>query len=264
MRYLNLFENFEIINENKMWYKTIPEILNWLKEKSKLTWVLLDTETTGLRGPNKEQITQISAVICEYNFKDNKFTEIGEFDEKIKLTSYTKANFDEPGDNTKWVLGFNRYGSGNYKYKEEEQTIDNFFDFLEEFKPCLLVAQNATFDMRMLGGRYKHKIEDEVFDTKMLIQLYYLPLIQTLAEQDNEYKKLVEEIGTSDRDNGLISSSMSKIGPALNINMNGYHDALTDCRLMSQMYIKIVDLLKEYKHIDISKYQIERIKTYRK
>lgn len=72
--------------------------------------------------------------------------------------------------------------------------------------------------------------------------------------------KLAEE----PRDNGLISSSMSKIGPVLNVNMQGYHDALTDCRLMMQMYQKMVDILKQNKRIDIMKYQVDRIKTLRK
>jgi exonuclease I len=74
---------------------------------------------------------------------------------------------------------------------------------------------------------------------------------------------MVDFIGTSTRDNGLISSSMSKVGPALGINMSGYHDAITDCRITIQMYQKIVDLLDQHKNVDISKYQTERIKSIR-
>jgi hypothetical protein len=115
----------------------------------------------------------------------------------------------------------------------------------------------------MLAGRYGHKINNEVFDTKMLIQLYFLPLIQKLAETDTKYKEMVNTIGISARDNGLISSSMSKIGPATGVVMTGYHDALTDCRITIQMYQRIVDLLKQHQNVDISKYQIERIKAIR-
>lgn len=262
--YFDKVDDIEPIKENKMWYKTIPEILKWLKEKSKMPWVLLDTETTGLGGPKNEQLTQISAIVCQYDFKTNTFKELGQFDEKIKLTSYTKAKYNEPGDRTKWVLGFNRYGSGGYKYKEEQDTIDRFFEFISQYEPCLLVAQNAQFDMQMLGGRYSNKIKNEVFDTKALIQLYFLPLLQKLAEKDPKYKEMIDFIGTSSRDNGLISSSMSKIGPVLNVNMQGYHDALTDCRLMMQMYQKMVDILKQNKRVDIMKYQVDRIKTLRK
>jgi exonuclease I len=97
----------------------------------------------------------------------------------------------------------------------------------------------------------------------MLIQLYFLPLLQKLAETDVTYQKMVDFIGTSTRDNGLISSSMSKVGPALGINMSGYHDALSDVKITIKMYQRILDLLNKYISTDISKYQIERIKSIR-
>jgi DNA polymerase III epsilon subunit-like protein len=196
-------------------------------------------------------------------FKSNNFNEIGQFDEKIKLTKDTKSKYNEPEDRTKWVLGFNHYGSGGYKYKDEEGVVNDFFEFVSDYEPCLLVAQNAAFDMAMLSGRYGHKIKNEVFDTKMLIQLYFLPLLQKLAETDKKYKKMIDFIGTSPRDGGLISSSMSKIGPVLNINMSNYHDAITDCKITIQMYQGIIDLLKKYQDVDIMKYQTERIKVIR-
>ena len=54
---------------------------------------------------------------------------------------------------------------------------------------------------------------------------------------------------------------MSKVGPALGINMTNYHDALTDCRITIQMYQKMVDFLKQHQEVDIMKYQTERIKV---
>ena len=251
------------VNENKMWYKTIPEMLNFLKSKSDLPWLWLDTETTGLLGPKHEQLTQVSALATNYDFNFNSFDEIGSFDEKIKLTSEIKTRYNQPDGGNRRILSFNHYGSGGYKYKDERQIVDEFFDWMTEFSPCLLIAQNAGFDMQMLSGRYGHKINNEVLDTKMLIQLYFLPLLQKLAETNPKYKQMVDYIGTSTRDNGLISSSMSKIGPALGINMSGYHDAITDCRITIQMYQKIVDLLDQHKNVDISKYQTERIKSIR-
>ena len=253
----------ESINENKMWYKTIPQILEWLESKSTLPFIWLDTETTGLGGPKQQQLTQVSAIATQYDFKNNNFSEIGTFDEKIKLTDETKSKFDEPEDKTKWVLGFNHYGSGDYKYKNESDIVDDFFKWIDNYSPNILVAQNAGFDMAMLAGRYGHKITNEVLDTKMLIQLYLLPLLQTLSETDTKYQEMIDFIGTSGRDNGLISSSMAKIGPVLGINMTGYHDAITDCRITIQMYQKIVELLKNNQEVDIMKYQAERIKVIR-
>jgi DNA polymerase III epsilon subunit-like protein len=170
------------LNENKMWYKTIPEMLSWLKSKITKPFIFLDTETTGLNGPKKEQLTQVSCLVTECDFGNNTFKELAQFDEKIKLTSDTKSKYNDEGDKTKWVLGFNHYGSGGYKYKDEEMVVNDFFEFISDYEPCLLIAQNAAFDMAMLSGRYGNKIENEVFDTKMLIQLYFLPLLQKLAE----------------------------------------------------------------------------------
>lgn len=261
--YIYFDKNTEELNENKMWYKTIPQILEWLDSKSKMPWIWLDTETTGLGGPKKQQLTQVSAIATQYDFKNNNFSEISTFDEKIKLTDETKSKFDIPGDKTKWVLGFNHYGTGDYKYKDENDIVNDFFKWIENYTPNILIAQNASFDMAMLSGRYGHKIPSEVFDTKMLTQLYLLPLLQTLSETDSKYKEMIDFIGTSTRDNGLISSSMAKIGPVLGINMNNYHDAITDCRITIQMYQKIVELLKNNQEVDIMKYQAERIKVIR-
>ncbi len=261
--YIYFDKKSEEIKENKMWYKTMPEVLEWVESKSKLVWIFLDTETSGLGGPKKQQLTQVSAIATQYDFKSNNFSEISTFDEKIKLTDETKSKFLQPEDKTKWVLGFNHYGSGDYKYKDENDIVDDFFKWIENYSPNILVAQNASFDMAMLSGRYGHKITSEVFDTKMLIQLYFLPLLQTLAETDSKYKEMIDFIGTSTRDNGLISSSMAKIGPVLGVNMMGYHDAITDCRITIQMYQKIIEMLKQNQDIDIMKYQAERIKTLR-
>ena len=252
-----------MINENKMWYKTIPEILNWLESKSEMNWLFLDTETTGLKGPKKDQVTQVSGIVVQYNYSANTFNELDNYDQKINLNTDIKSRYNTPGDTSRRILSFNHYGSGQYKYKNENEVITDFFGWLDNYSPLLLVAQNASFDMGMLSVRSGIKIDYEVFDTKMLIQLYYLPLIQKLAETDVKYKELINFIGTSDRDNGLISSSLSKIGPALGLNMSGYHDALTDCRLTINMYLRIVDFLKKNMSVDIMKYQTERIKSIR-
>jgi hypothetical protein len=262
--YIYFDKKEEEINENKMWYKSIPQILEWLESKSKMPWLFMDVETTGLGGPKMQQLTQVSCIATDYNFNSNSFKELSLFDEKIKLTDDTKSKYTLPSDKTKWVLGFNRYGSGNYKYKNEQDTLDQFFNWIGNYEPCLYIAQNAGFDMSMLAGRYGHKIKNEVFDTKMLIQLYYLPLLQTLSEKDIKYKEIINSIGNSQRDGGLISSSMSKIGPALGINMSGYHDALTDVKITIEMYKKIINFLQNHKNIDIMKYQLERIKVIKK
>ena len=126
-----------LLKENKMWYKNIPEMLNFLRSKSNLPWLWLDTETTGLLGPKHEQLTQVSSLATKYNFSSNTFDEIGSFDEKIKLTSELKTRYNQPDGGNRRILSFNHYGSGGYKYKDERQIVDEFFDWMSEFSPFI-------------------------------------------------------------------------------------------------------------------------------
>lgn len=250
--------------ENKLWYKTIEQFLNYLESLKDNTFVFIDTETTGLKGPKNEQLTQISAI----SINPNNYNNIDKFNQKIKLTDDIKKILDVPtgnGWNRRRVLSFNKYGEKikNQKYLDEEQVLNMFHQWLNKLKNPLLVIQNAEFDMAMLNGRNLKKLKYPVLDTKQIIQLYMIPLYQKLAETNDLYKEKLNKIGTSPRDNGLTSSSMSKWAPEFGINTSGYHDALFDCEMTIEMYKNMIILLNKYKNLDISKYQIERIKSLR-
>lgn len=255
----------QFIKEHKFWGKSIPEFLNWIKEKSDKYWGLIDTETTGLvSDPYEVQITQLSCIVIKYNFDSNTFEEVDTYNKKIKLSDTTLNLMQSPESRIRKVLSFNRYGQKGVNFHDEQETLEDFFQFLKPYDNPLLVIQNAEFDMRFLNTRNSLvKFDNEVLDTKQVAQLFYLPLLQKLSETKQEFKEMVKRIGTSDRDNGLISSSLSKIGPALGIDMSGYHDSLIDCRLMAEMFTKMISFLKQHQDVDITKYQIERIKTKR-
>lgn len=247
------------ILEHKFWGKSNKDLLEWLNIKSKHEFIFLDVETTGLPSDSYEvQLTQISCIVTEYNFESNSFNEIDQFNQKIKLTDKTKSLLNK--SRIKKVLSFNRYGGYN-KYFKENDVLSSFLDFISKYEGSNFIIQNASFDMRYLNSRSDIKFKNEVIDTKQILQLFYIPTLQALAETDHKYQEVISKIGTSDRDSGLISSSMSKIGPALGINMSGYHDALVDCRLMMSMIQKIIQFLKDHKDVNIKKFQMERIKT---
>lgn len=255
----------EFIKEHKLWGKSNSDFLNWLKSKSNKYFVLVDTETTGLReDPYEVQLTQVSCVVSKYNFDTNSFEEVETYDKKIKLTSDTLSLMKDPSSRIKKVLSFNHYGKKDIEYHDEQTTLSDFYEMLSKYDNPILVIQNAEFDMTFLNTRNPIvKFDNEVLDTKQIAQLFYLPTLQKLAESDEKYNEIISKIGKSNRDNGLISSSLSKIGPALGINMRGYHDALTDCRLMMQMFQKMIEFLKEHRDVDIKKYQSQRINTIR-
>lgn len=252
----------QFLLEHKFWGKSIPEFLSWLESKSDKHWIFLDTETSGLKSdPYETQLTQVACIVTKYDPISNSFKELSTYNKKIKLTQGTLDTMKDPKSRIKKVLSFNHYGDKGTQYQDEGNVLGEFFEFLEEFDNPILVIQNASFDMRYLNTRSQTQFKNEVIDTKQILQLFYIPALQKLSETDNEYKNMINKIGTSDRDNGLISSSMGKIGPALGINMSGYHDALTDSKLMMNMFTRIIEFLKQHQDIDIKKYQYDRIKT---
>lgn len=223
------------------------------------TFIFLDTETTGLGGHTKQQLTQISAVATKFNFSTLKFKNISTFDNKIKLSediinSRSKEELEKK-------LIFNHYDDGDYEYIDEKECLNEFFTWLEKHHNPLLVIQNASFDMDMLCGRSGIKLKYPVLDTKQILQMFIIPIIQKMSETEVEFREILTKIGTSERDHGLTSSSMSKWGPFFDINMSGYHDALTDCYITIEMFLSIVKYIQKYKHINISKYQVERIRV---
>lgn len=247
--------------EGKFNYKTIPEFLNWFEQRKDRNFIFFDSETTGLNHPAEEQLTQIGAISTSFDFHTLKFTEIDIYNKKIKLTDEIKQRMNEPDSRIKWVLGFNHYGQSNTKYYDEKDVLSDFHSWLSQYTNPILAIQNAIFDMKFLNVRSFTKFNQEVFDTKAMIQLFYIPTLQKLSKTNNKYKDMLTKIGTSDRDNGLTSSSMSKIGPSLGLDMTNYHDAIADCRITIKMTEKILNFLSDNSGLDISFYQNERIKS---
>ena len=243
--------------------ETVSEYINYLDSLKNKTWVFIDTETTGLGGYKKQQLTQIAAVAIN----PNNYSTIDEFNQKIKLTDEIKKDMDFqafPGSMTrKRVLSFNRYGDRikDKKYIDEQEALNLFFNWLESNGDPLLVIQNAQFDLDMLGGRSSRELQYPVLDTKKILQFYIIPIYQKLSETDNKYKQILQKIGTSERDKGLVSSSMGNWAPEFGVSTEGYHDALYDCKMTIEMYKSIIKILNQNKNLDIYKYQMERIKS---
>jgi hypothetical protein len=141
-------------------------------------FIFIDTETSGLGGPKKQQLTQVSSVCFEYDFQKNKLKEFGTFNKKIKISIDQKGRLSNTKDDIYRAFRFNHYGNKikeDPKYYEEQQILIEFKIWLDsiEIEP-LLIMQNAIFDMNMLVGRGGIKLGKEkpyeVLDTKQIIQ----------------------------------------------------------------------------------------------
>ena len=82
-----------------------------------------------------------------------------------------------------------RYGEQGRTYGEEQEILDQFFDWADQFPNPLFIAQNASFDLKFLNVRSKGKLPKyPVLDTMQLMQYYLVPLLKTQikAEEGNQ------------------------------------------------------------------------------
>ena len=253
---MNIIKTYE---EHKL-EKNQEQLLEYIENLSNnSTFVFIDTETTGLGGHKKQQLTQISAIASTYDFESNDFSIVDQFNKKIKLTKEIIDSRDRK--ELVRILKFNRYGENNVKYIDEKKCLTDFVEWVELLKNPLFIIQNAAFDMDMLCGRFNNPIKYPVLDTKQIIGLFIIPIVEKLSETDDFYKNALLKIGRSDRDYGLWSSSMSKWAPFFNIPLIGYHNALDDCKITMNLYTSMINFIKEHKHLNIQKYQMNRIRV---
>ena len=180
-----------LLLEHKFWGLSVEEFLDWFDNRSNRTFIFADSETSGLLGGKIEQLTQIGAVATKYS--SGEFKSIDSFNKKIKLSDRTKERFKDPGSRVKQVLSFNHYGQKGAKYHDEYETLKEFKSWIDKYDNPILVIQNAYFDMNMFNLRFEDiKFNYEVLDTKQVIQLFFLPLLQAKAEKDIKYKNIIE------------------------------------------------------------------------
>lgn len=261
---MNLHEQISrikgIMNLSEDFYagKSIPKFLETFKEKyGDKTFIWLDTETTGLK-VHDNQLTELAGIATDFQF-DTKTN--GVFHKKIKLD---KSQVKDLETTRKIVFPMTRYGEKGGKYYSEDETINEFFDWVDSFENPILVAQNASFDLQYLAERGKRKLKKyNAIDTKKIIELFFIPAIQKLSDQDDEEaKKMLSKLPISSR-NKLPSSSMGKIVPSLNLSAEGWHAAIADVKMMIKMFKEIMNYLEKKKDIDIKDYQGKRLNTYR-
>lgn len=264
MQYVYNFSQFSI-NEHKFWGKTPAEFINWFDSISNKQFITLDTETTGLPSdPYEIQLVQVGCTVSEYDQASGKFNEIDSYNKKIKLTPETKEIMNRPDSRVKQVLGYNRYGERNKKYHNESDTLKDLYRFVGQYPDSVFVAQNAKFDMRYLNTReLSVRFGNEVIDTMQVVQLFFIPTLQVLAETDESYANLLDKLGKS-KSGKLVSSSLKNVGTALGFDMSGHHDAIYDCRLAISLLERVVEFLREHKDVNPLTYQADRVAAIRK
>jgi DNA polymerase III epsilon subunit-like protein len=276
MSLLREYIRLKLIQENKLSGRTIEGILDLLDGYASNTWIFFDTETTGME-PASAQLTEIGAIAVDPNTWDSEASVLGQFNEKIKLTPETEKLLNDPESEERqaWekgnqsarrplkdpqaILSMTRYGEQGREYGDEQDILDKFFEFVEGQPNPLLIAQNASFDLKFLNVRSDGKLPKyPVLDTMQLMQYYLVPLLktQTRAEEgDPEAQELLDKLYVKKGNWGYHSVSMGVVSKAYGISIDDWHNALADVKMMMEMYRSVVDTIRKGMDTDISKEQ---------
>lgn len=198
---------------------------------------------------------------------------------KIKVSE----RFQDPRD----VLKMTRFGEtpGTRSYYDEKSLLENFSNFVNSYDKPILIAHNAPFDMKMVNTRmvlYGLKpLDVSVLDTNIILKLFFLPMLKALKKGGNKLAgdflgKLLVPVNGPDgpvmepdldwntkqpklnpdgtpkmKEKKYYSTSMGVVAPAFKINIDEWHNALADIKLMIEMFKKTIQLFIKYKETDI-------------
>ena len=256
----------ELLTESRLSGQTIQGVLDLLKSHANNTWIFFDTETTGF-DPNSGQLTEIGAVAVDPKAWDADASILGQFNKKIRLDPDTLKTIsqqsaspeDVKGKSVQDLLSMTRYGESGGSYGDEQEVLNQFFEFISSFPNPLLVAQNAAFDMKFVNVRSGGKIPKyPVLDTQQLMQGYLIPLLKTQVkakEGDPQAQDLLDKLYVRKGNWGYHSASMGVVSKAYGISIDDWHNALADVKMMMEMYRAVVDTIRKGMGTDISKEQ---------
>ena len=258
--------------------QNLPEknLLRWFIDRLDNTFVFFDTETSGLKREQNNQLTQVAAIATKLNPKDLKFDEVGRFEVKIKLNDNVLKAIalepDEPEDEKekekwKWgtkkgILKYNHYDLVNSpSYEEERKALERFDNFLKSHQNVILIAHNAPFDLSWI--QFEEMFKDstiKTIDSMRFFSNIFFPTLSKLSEVDPRFstaydkfpfrepkKDKPDDVKKKSVGLGSIVKGFSDDVNKLQDKLSGAHNAVVDCELMKDVIERGLHLI--YVHI---------------
>lgn len=276
----------DILVEAKLYAYSISELLEKFLKFENKTLMFFDTETVGLE-PNTSyiQLTHIAAIA----YDGSTLKEIGEFSKKVnigeplnralndpsspeakhlekdrarRLKKYKKADL-HPRD----ALKMSGYENPNAEKLDEKEALIQFEKFLDKFENVIILAHNATFDMKVIAARRKlfglpPMKKYPVLNTVDISRYFFIPALLAL-ESVPEVKKMLDGLLAKTKHKSY-SSSLGKLGQVLGVKIDKWHDAKEDVKMLMEVLQKIIEFLKINQSVDINKFKAAAAKKHRR
>lgn len=247
----------KFLNEEEEKQVFLKDLMSGIDKHKDSVWVFFDTETTGLN-PQDAQLLEIAAIAVKADLMEDVGI-IGKYHTKVTLTADTERKRKEPhvpknprDKSIEDLLSMTQYHntSSGAGYIEEKDSLEGFFNFLSDLEKIgniVLVAHNAKFDNNFISTRSKiygiPQVEREVIDTLQIMEEVFYPLIQVVDEM-NILPKIKTKFG--------VSFTLGNVSSALNINVDDWHSALADVKMLIKVTKAVISLLKKNGDLDVT------------
>jgi DNA polymerase III subunit epsilon len=183
---------------------SIKEQINWEADLNSASYVVFDTETTGLHPFKGDEIMSLGAVVVE----EGQIQAQPVFEQLVNPLRSISAQSKKITGITEVML-------------TDQPTICTvLLDFLKFTGPRILVAHNASFDLAFLnlkiGEAIGTRIVNPVIDTVLLASALY----PTLGDY-----------------------SLENLAPRFKINLDGRHSAIGDARITAALFLQLLPKL---------------------
>jgi DNA polymerase III subunit epsilon len=195
----------EILQELSTKISNIKDSIDWGQELEKGSFIVFDTETTGLRPFGGDEVTSLGAVVVE----EGAIIEEPFF--------YSLVNPMRPIT----LQAQKITGITNEMVRQKPPLIPVLIDFLDFCGPRVLIAHNAPFDLAFLNNKVGETIGRRIVN----------PVIDTV-------------LLTSALHYSIGDYSLENLAGIFKFSLEGRHNALGDARIAASLFLKLLPELQ--------------------
>jgi len=220
-------------------------------------------------------IVEIAAVLGDKKF----YKKIELTDDTLKQIENQKEHFEQKSKRDKTIddlLQMSNYYNASSEKSTEEEALKEFVEFVKS--ASILLAHNATFDMKMINVRCKkygiEPIKDiPVYDSLAFSRRFFVPSLITIEQTSKnktsrqKAKDILDKITKQYYKSGQrlnISNNLSALVGALRGQTDNWHQAMADVTMLKDLVENFFKLMFDKHYKDDIENDIRSKQTFKK